>query len=285
LSFSLSGEGREESRPSGHGPRGRRRVFKRAFWRGGPAPLGRAGSKTGVEAAASPVGEVVSVLNETTRKVVYYMRFISRSAVGALTAVVAMSAIAAVSAMATPAYFIEGKAITANETISATSGTSTLTSSVAGTSVEIVSTKSKGTGSISPGGKSTYSVSFEGNSVKAPAGCRLTEAEERSITTVAMPGQLQEDGINTFLAVFGNGNDIVISFEKCQNNWWNGAHTVTGSAGATMAGVEAVEQPASFTSASQDDLTWLGGYEFTLTSTENVKLSGVNKGKKFGINI
>ena len=72
-----------------------------ALWRG------RAGNNTGAGIAAAQAG-AVPALNETIRKVVGFMRHISRSALVALVAVVAMSAVAVASASASE--FVVSKA-------------------------------------------------------------------------------------------------------------------------------------------------------------------------------
>ena len=200
----------------------------------------------------------------------------------ALLGVVAVSATVSASALATPAYYIEGKAITTNESVTGTSGTSTLTSTVLGVPFEIVSTRSKVSGSISPGGTSKYTVTFEENTVKSPAGCKLSEAVQHSFSTTALSGQLSEEGTG-FLTTFAETPVFEITLSRCTNNWWNGSHLVSGSVGATEPGTESIEQPLSFSKTTHDDLTWLGGNLFTITTTANLKLSGVNKGKKFGI--
>jgi hypothetical protein len=212
------------------------------------------------------------------------MRFISRSGLVALVGVVAMSSIAVASAMATPKYYIEGKAITASETVSSTGGTSTMTSTVTGVPFELVSKKSKGTGVISPGGASKYGLTFEENTVTAPAGCKLSEARQRSFSIVEMTGALSEEGSENYLVKFSQPG-ITIELSHCINTWFNGSHTVSGTIGAAMpAGLESVEQTMSFSGISHENLTWFAGSPFTIASTNSVKLAGTNKGKKFGIN-
>jgi hypothetical protein len=197
----------------------------------------------------------------------------------------AISGIATTSALATPAYYIEGKAITANETVTATGGASTLTSTVTGVPFELVSKKSKASGLISPGGASTYELIFEENTVTAPAGCKLSEARQRSFSTVAMTGALSEEGSGSYLAKFSEPG-IAIELSHCTNTWFNGSHLLQGTTGALIpSGVEGLERSMSFSSSSHDFLTWFGGSVFTITSTNSIKLSGANKGKKFGIGI
>ena len=213
------------------------------------------------------------------------MRFTFRSLFSAFTALVALGAIAASSAMAAPAYYIEGKAITANETVTATGGVSTLTSTVTGVPFELVSKKSKGSGLISLGGASKYELTFEENTVTAPAGCKLSEARQRSFSTVAMTGALSEEGAGSYLVKLSEPG-ISIELSHCTNTWFNGSHLLQGTTGALIpSGAESLEQSLSFSSGSHDFLTWFGGSPFTVTSTNSLKLSGANKGKKFGIGI
>lgn len=199
----------------------------------------------------------------------------------ALVAMVALSAVAASSASAHE-FYIEGKSMTElglkEETVSSEIEGVTL-SSVSG--VEVICTETAGTGTIKAGGAGSMTLRFNKCSVATPVGCKVKSIvlENMASKLVEVEGKLADE----FSPGKSGGILFVLPLEDLgaslcsQAGEWPIEGELTGRTGSEA---EKEAGALNFTNTSGSHLLYRGSL-LTVTGKGEVKLSGVNKGRKW----
>lgn len=206
-----------------------------------------------------------------------------RSVLVALVAVVAMGVLGAASASAHE-YFIEGKSMTAlglsEETVTSQIGEASLSMTSLG--VNVVCVKNSGAGTIKQGGAGSTTFRLEGCTVAKPAHCRVKQPIVLS-NTIGRLVETESKFADEFSPEKAGGYLFTMEFEnsggECSlaNTEWPVEGQLTGLVGSEA---ESEAGVLSFTNKSGSDLVVSGG-SMNATFKDTVKLSGVNKGKKW----
>jgi hypothetical protein len=203
-----------------------------------------------------------------------------------MLAVLAVGGVATASASAAPEYYINKVKLTFTETVTARQdGISHVLGTLNGSAVLIDCTGGRGTGTIEPAGKSTESDILEDCTMDAPSGCKLTAAEGKELTPVALVDVLGgTSGAFTDSFSPASGTEfLAIAFEKCTSTLNNGSHVVSGCVAAKASEAEQVTETREFPATVSGCALSLAGNAATYTATWLIELSGANKGKTFGI--